>query len=95
MGIPNSARPRPRPEPEDGARLDTEIIDHDARGLAQALGVSARHIAALHAQGRLPAPIRLGRRVVWVRAEIEDWLAAGAPARDRWEVMREVREVRR
>ena len=95
---PNSTPPRPRPEPGGGGHQRNSIVGDEARlvqplaldtrGLARALGVSARHIAALRAQGRLPAPVRLGKRVVWPRSEIEAWLAAGAPSLDRWQEMR-------
>lgn len=53
--------------------------------LAQALGVSKRHLAALDSSGRLPKALKLGRCKIWIREEIEDWLRAGAPARDKWE----------
>ena len=39
--------------------------------------------------GKVPAPIRLGRRTLWRRAELEAWVAAGCPARERWEAIRE------
>lgn len=38
--------------------------------------------------GRIPAPIQLGGRQVWRRAEIDSWLEAGAPPRDEWEARR-------
>ncbi|MBX3323937.1 MAG: helix-turn-helix domain-containing protein [Phycisphaeraceae bacterium] len=52
--------------------------------VAGLLGVSRAHIWRLHSAGQLPAPLRLGRAVRWRRSELEDWLAAGAPNRDRW-----------
>ncbi len=57
----------------------------DVRRLADALGVSPRHVEALHAQGRLPRPVRLGRRRLWPVDEIRHWLEAGAPPREAWE----------
>lgn len=60
----------------------------DAAELAKLLKVSLRHINALNASGRLPKPIRLGRSVRWPRAELEAWIAAGAPSRDAWEAKR-------
>lgn len=67
----------------------TEPLAYTAHDLATLLHCSRRHIAALHASGRLPRPIRLGRSVRWRAEEFRDWLAAGAPPRDRWEVMRQ------
>jgi excisionase family DNA binding protein len=59
-----------------------------AEKVAELLGVSKRHVAALSASGRLPRPVRLGRSVRWNLDELRDWLAAGAPSRDRWEASR-------
>ena len=59
------------------------------REVAALLGVSRRHVATLRASGRMPAPVRLGCSVRWQRDEIEGWIAAGCPARERWEEMRE------
>ena len=56
-----------------------------ASEVAKLLNVSERHVWAMTSSGRLPRPIRLGRRVLWSRAEIAAWLEAGAPTRDRWE----------
>ncbi len=55
---------------------------------ARMCGVSPAHWYMLIAGGRGPAGIRLGRRVVWRVAGLSAWLAAGAPNRQRWEVMR-------
>jgi predicted DNA-binding transcriptional regulator AlpA len=56
-----------------------------AAKLAERLGVSLRTIRHWDAIGRLPEPLRLSARVVcWESAEIEDWLAAGAPDRETW-----------
>ncbi|WP_437202245.1 helix-turn-helix transcriptional regulator [Planctomicrobium sp. SH664] len=59
-----------------------------AADVARLLNVSIRHVAALNATGRLPRPIRLGRAVRWNAEELRAWLAAGAPSRDRWEILR-------
>ena len=58
-------------------------------GQAAALcGVSRRTWWALHAAGKTPLPVRLGRRTLW-RASgpggLEAWVAAGCPPRDRWD----------
>ncbi len=60
----------------------------DAAELAKLLQVSLRHVNALNSSGRLPKPIRLGRSVRWPREELVRWIAAGAPSRDAWEVMK-------
>lgn len=60
-----------------------------AAAVAQRLGISERHLWAMHSSGRLgPLPLRFGRAVRWIAAEIEAWIAADAPPRDRWLAMR-------
>ena len=61
----------------------------DAQGLAAAGFGSVRHVRRLDASGRLPRAVRLGRKKVWLRHELKDWLSAGAPKRDEWEQSRE------
>jgi len=53
--------------------------------VAVLLGISRAHVWKLASTGRLPKPVRLGRAVRWDRKNLEAWLAAGAPSRDRWE----------
>ncbi len=57
--------------------------------LARALGISERHLHTLDRTGRLgPRAIRLNRSVRYSRAEVEAWLAAGAPPRTEWDSQR-------
>ena len=67
---------------------EQERMALSAAEVAEQLGVSVRHVQALHASGRLPMPIRLGRSVRWRQQELRDWLEAGCPGRDRWETMK-------
>lgn len=56
-----------------------------AADLAKRLGISERHLWAMHADGRLgPEPIAFGRSKRWAVAEIQRWLAAGGPPRGEW-----------
>jgi len=57
--------------------------------VAQRMGVSLRHVRRMDAEGLLPKPINLGRLVRWPLAELEAWLAAGAPDRKTWSRIRE------
>jgi prophage regulatory protein len=51
--------------------------------LTTLLGMSRANIRRLIAAGRFPAPIRLGAHcIVWRRAELEAWVAAGCPRID-------------
>jgi len=56
-----------------------------AADVARLLGISERHLWTLHSSGRLPRPVKLGRSVRWNRSELQRWLDAGCPSRDRWE----------
>ncbi len=60
----------------------------DARRLAEMLSAGVRTVRTWHAARKLPAPVRIGGRVVWRIDEIQAWLAAGAPSRDEWEARR-------
>lgn len=60
----------------------------DAIELARLLDMSVRTIRRLDCSGKLPRPVRIGGAVRWLVAEIEAWLAAGCPDRQRWEAIR-------
>jgi predicted DNA-binding transcriptional regulator AlpA len=55
-------------------------LTYDRAELAEVLGVSSRALSAWQDAGRIPQPLRLGRRRVWLRETIREWLAAGAPS---------------
>ena len=55
------------------------------KALAQQLSVSLRHVRRFDSAAKIPRPIRLGNSVRWLCTEIEEWLQAGAPDRQRWE----------
>lgn len=66
---------------------NTQRLALTAEEVAELLGISRAHVFRLQSSGRLPRPIRLGRAVRWPRTVLEAWLEAGAPPRERWEVM--------
>ena len=73
----------------DPATLTDELpLVVDARRLAKFLCAGLRTVRSWDAAGKLPAPIRLGGKVVWRTDEIRDWLAAGAPRRAEWQARR-------
>lgn len=92
MGPPNSARaPGLQPDglglSDAGVRQDTGSLDHvpllvDGPRAAATCGVALRSWWRLHAQARVPRPIKLGRRTLWSVAELRAWVAAGCPSRD-------------
>jgi predicted DNA-binding transcriptional regulator AlpA len=69
-------RPVAAPLARKRRRLSPLVVD--ARRLAKLLCVGIRTVRTWDASGKLPAPIRIGGRVVWRVSEIRAWLAAGA-----------------
>ena len=65
-----------------------KVLAVSAAGVAQMLGVSLRHVRRMDAAGKLPRPIHLGASVRWPMAEVEAWLAAGAPDRRTWQAVK-------
>ena len=73
-----------RPSPE---ALPPRAVD--ARAAAALCGVSRSHFLALYGADKVgPVPFNLGRRVLWRVADLDAWLEAGCPPRDRWETMK-------
>jgi predicted DNA-binding transcriptional regulator AlpA len=60
-----------------------------AGGVGEILHLSKRTISRLNAQGKIPAPLRVGGAVRWSVRELTEWLAAGAPDRQTWERMKQ------
>lgn len=60
----------------------------DIRDLAVLLSRSVASLERDQAAGRLPAPLYVGGSKRWRRMEIEEWVTAGCPRRDRWEALR-------
>lgn len=72
-------------DPPTRKRRPLPFLVVDARRLARLLCCGIRTVRTWDAAGKLPAPIRIGGRVVWRVDEIRAWLAAGAPNRAEWE----------
>ena len=60
----------------------------DARTAARLFGIGLATWRRHDAAGKVPAPVRLGGGVLWRRAELADWTAAGGPDRRTWELLR-------
>ena len=58
-----------------------------AQEVGTLLGVNRSTVWTWHASGKIPAPLRIGGTTRWRRREIERWLEAGAPPRERWTEM--------
>lgn len=69
----HSARATLVREPLDASLLTVEQV-------AERLNCSTRHIYRMSDRGDMPAPIKLGKKLVrWQRQVFEKWLAAGCP----------------
>jgi len=66
------------------AQTRTERLLLGSDDAARACGISRTAWWALQSQGRVPAPVRLGRRTLWSVDELRAWVAAGCPPRERW-----------
>ncbi|WP_088258728.1 helix-turn-helix transcriptional regulator [Fimbriiglobus ruber] len=64
----------------------------DAQRLGVMLDAKLRTVWTWNAAGKLPAPIRIGGRVLWRVDEIRAWIDAGAPNRVEWEARRAARK---
>jgi hypothetical protein len=60
-----------------------------AQEAAAMLKVELRTWRTWHASGRIPEPIRIGRKTFWRPEILRAWVAAGCPDRATWAVMRE------
>lgn len=63
----------------------------DARGAAMICGVSRTLWFDMRNAGRVPAPIRLGRRVLWRVDELQRWIDAACPPLHQWKRINEQR----
>ena len=77
--LPLRIRPAVTDPPADPAGPPLVV---DARRLAVMLSAGVRTVRTWDAAGKLPAPVRIGGRVVWRVDEIRAWLDAGAPDRE-------------
>ncbi|MBI3837842.1 MAG: helix-turn-helix domain-containing protein [Planctomycetia bacterium] len=68
----------PQPENSWPALLSVELV-------AKLLGVSKRTIHRWNSSQMIPRAVGLAGTTRWRRDEIEAWLLAGCPSRERWE----------
>jgi len=66
----------------------------DAGEVARLLGISRSNFYSLLSSGQIgPEPIHLGKRTLWKRAELEAWVRADCPTRDKWLVLKETEKI--
>jgi excisionase family DNA binding protein len=56
---------------------------------AAMLRVNERTWRTWLASGRIPQPIRIGRKVFWRPEDLKAWVAAGCPDRETWAVLQQ------
>lgn len=56
----------------------------DVVSVAEICACSVRTVRRLSDAGKMPSPIKLGALVRWRARELESWIAAGCPPRERW-----------
>ncbi|MHC4414655.1 MAG: helix-turn-helix domain-containing protein [Planctomycetota bacterium] len=64
--------------------LEPLLLTADQAG--RLCSVSGRTWQRWSSEGAVPAPVRIGRRRRWRTDELRQWVAAGCPARERWEL---------
>ncbi len=65
-----------------------EVLLLNIHRAAAVCSMSARTWRAWDVAGKIPAPIRIGRRTFWRAEDLRDWVAAGCPDRVTWEAQR-------
>ena len=91
--MPTGTTPLRAPPTDPPARKRRKFcpLVADAKRLSKLLDCGIRTVRTLDAAGKLPAPIRVGGRVLWRVSEIRDWLNVGAPCREIWERLKATR----
>ena len=62
----------------------------NSREAAEILNIGKSLFYRLHSEGKIPAPTRLGARVLWSRDELERWVEAGSPNRQHWNALKKL-----
>ena len=55
---------------------------------ARLCGIGRSHWFSLHSAGKVPLPVKLGRRTLWRKNELEEWIEKNCPPRQKWLAMR-------
>jgi predicted DNA-binding transcriptional regulator AlpA len=77
------------PPADPAGTIRPELLTREQAAAFLAIGLTA--LSDLDARGFLPSPVRLGdgaRLVRYSRAELVAWVAAGCPARAKWNVIK-------
>ena len=72
-------------ETETNPQSSLQPLLVSAKEAARICGIGRSLWCSLQSAGRVPMPIRLGRRTLWRVAELAEWVEAGCPPRHIWE----------
>ncbi len=72
--------------PPPGATPLPPLLSADAT--AKLLDAARSTLYAWDQEGRIPQPVRIGSRTYWRGSELQEWVAAGCPCRERWNLLR-------
>ena len=67
---------------------ETPPLAFSAAELARELHISRGALFSLLSAGRILQGARVGRRRLWLRDEVRDWISAGCPSAVRWREIR-------
>jgi len=77
---------------EPAPKVETEVMEVEpllvgAAGAARLLCLASSTIYAMHTEGKIPRPVRVGRKLLWRVDELRRWVEAACPGRARWEAL--------
>jgi predicted DNA-binding transcriptional regulator AlpA len=61
----------------------------DVKKLSKFLSIPQATIYEHNVMGKIPAPLKIGKKLLWRIDEIKEWLNAGAPGRQKWESIKD------
>ena len=85
IALAGRSEPRRRHIPVDAV---IQTLSVEAGEAARLCGVGRSTWYSLRKAGRVPKPVRLGRRVLWRVEELREWMAAGCPPLSRWDTLK-------
>ncbi|HZZ76909.1 MAG TPA: helix-turn-helix domain-containing protein [Gemmataceae bacterium] len=82
----NESLDPPKPTPVAREQNSESLLIPDTE-VAALCHCSRSHWHTLSAAGKVPPSVKLGRKRLWRRAEIEAWINAGCPDASTWAAM--------
>lgn len=80
----------PKKHSDDNISLRIEPLLVGAGAAARLCGISTKYWHILDTTGKVPLPVQaFGRRRLWSVRELDLWIQAGCPSRERWQKQKE------